>query len=83
MGVLWPVSDQPKMRKAHPEGRIESVDADHAIDYGYLTEPGKVPVEVTGLVWWTAPAGRAAASGFGVRVLDPDEGYRTLLDTLR
>jgi uncharacterized protein (TIGR02266 family) len=46
-----------------------------------LTAPGKVPVEVNGLVWWTAPAGRAKPCGFGLRVLDDDEGYRCFVDT--
>lgn len=47
-----------------------------------LTSPGKIPVEVKGLVWWTAPAGRAVPCGFGLRVLDEDEGYRTLIDSI-
>ena len=47
-----------------------------------LTRPGRVPVEVKGLVWWTAPAGRAVPCGFGLRVLDEDEGYRTLVDSI-
>jgi uncharacterized protein (TIGR02266 family) len=47
-----------------------------------LTSPGKVPVEVKGLVWWTAPAGRAVPCGFGLRVLDDDEGYKRLVESL-
>jgi uncharacterized protein (TIGR02266 family) len=47
-----------------------------------LTRPGRVPVEVKGLVWWTAPAGRAVPCGFGMRVLDEDEGYRTLIESI-
>lgn len=48
-----------------------------------LRAPGKVDVEVRGLVWWTAPAGRANPCGFGLRVLDEDEGYRVLLASIR
>jgi uncharacterized protein (TIGR02266 family) len=48
-----------------------------------LCAPGKVDVEVKGLVWWTAPAGRANPCGFGLRVLDEDEGYRTLVASIR
>ncbi len=48
-----------------------------------LTAPGKAVVRVKGLVWWTAPAGRAVPCGFGLRVLDDDEGYRRLVDTIR
>ena len=47
-----------------------------------LTSPGKVPVAVKGLVWWTAPAGRAVPCGFGLRVLDDDEGYKRLVESL-
>lgn len=48
-----------------------------------LSAPGKAVVQVKGLVWWTAPAGRAVPCGFGLRVLDDDEGYRRLVDTIR
>ncbi len=47
-----------------------------------LTSPGKVPVEVKGLVWWTAPAGRAVPCGFGLRVLDDDEDYKRLVESI-
>ncbi len=47
-----------------------------------LTSPGKVPVEVQGLVWWTAPPGQALPSGFAMRVLDDDEGYKRLVESI-
>ena len=50
-----------------------------------LVEPGKVPVEVIGLVWWTAspdsPLDRNC--GFGMRVLDDADDYRRLLESIR
>ena len=48
-----------------------------------LNAPGKASVEVKGLVWWTAPAGRANPCGFGLRVLDDDEGYQRLVEAMR
>jgi hypothetical protein len=50
-----------------------------------IVAPGKVPVEVMGLVWWVVRSevpwdGR---SGFGLRVLDEDEGYRRFVDSIR
>jgi hypothetical protein len=50
-----------------------------------LVAPGKVPVEVFGLVWWTAsPANPLDRScGFGLRVLDDDDGYRRLVESIR
>ena len=47
-----------------------------------LTSPGKVPVEVQGFVWWTAPPGQALPCGFAMRVLDDDEGYKRLVESL-
>jgi len=49
-----------------------------------LNAPGKPPIEVTGLVWWTtsqleAPNGR---SGFGLRLLGQSESYLRLLESL-
>lgn len=48
-----------------------------------ITAPGKAAVEVNGLVWWTAPVGRSNRCGFGLRVLDEDEGYIRLLESIR
>ncbi len=50
-----------------------------------LVAPGKVPVEVIGLVWWTArPVGPLdSRCGFGLRVLDDDDGYRRLVESIR
>ncbi len=48
-----------------------------------LREPGKAEIEVRGLVWWTAPAGQARRSGFGLRILDDHEAYRTLVQSVR
>lgn len=50
-----------------------------------LVEPGKVPVEVIGLVWWTArPASPLDGNcGFGMRVLDDDDGYQRLVESIR
>lgn len=48
-----------------------------------LQEPGKAEVEVSGLVWWTAPAGRATPCGFGLRVLGEDESYLRLVESVR
>jgi hypothetical protein len=47
--------------------------------------PGKVPVEVIGLVWWTArPASHLdRRCGFGMRVLDDDDSYRRLVESIR
>lgn len=50
-----------------------------------LTEPGKVAVEVRGLVWWTTP--RAAQGqgrcGFGLCLLDEDASFQRLLESVR
>ncbi len=50
-----------------------------------LVAPGKVPVEVIGLVWWTARpvSPRDRHCGFGMRVLDDDEQYRLLVESIR
>lgn len=48
-----------------------------------MQEPGKAPVEVSGLVWWTAPAGRATPCGFGLRVLSEDDAFQRLVDSVR
>jgi hypothetical protein len=48
-----------------------------------LQAPGKAEVEVRGLVWWTAAPGLASPCGFGLRVLYEDEGYQTLLHSVR
>jgi uncharacterized protein (TIGR02266 family) len=48
-----------------------------------LTAPGRATVEVKGLVWWTAPAGKAVPCGFGLRLLDDDEGYKLLVESIR
>ena len=48
-----------------------------------LREPGKVPVEVRGLVWWTARRGQSKQAGFALRVLDEDEGYQRLVASVR
>lgn len=48
-----------------------------------LRAPGKIAVAVQGLVWWTAPAGRSKRPGFGLRILDEDEGYQRLVSSLR
>jgi uncharacterized protein (TIGR02266 family) len=48
-----------------------------------MRAPGKVAVKVQGLVWWTAPTGRESPSGFGLRILDDDEGYRRLVASVR
>ena len=48
-----------------------------------LQQPGKAAIEVSGLVWWTAPAGRANPSGFGLRVLGEDEGFQRLVESVR
>jgi len=50
-----------------------------------LSAPGRPPVEIQGLVWWTtrkieAPNGRR---GFGLRLLDASESYLQLLASLR
>jgi uncharacterized protein (TIGR02266 family) len=48
-----------------------------------MRAPGKADVEVSGLVWWTAEGGQARRPGFGLRVLDDDEGYRRLVASVR
>ena len=63
-------------------GTLEIPEEGSAVELT-LTAPGKAVVEVKGLVWWTAPAGRAVPCGFGLRVLDDDEGYRRLVQTIR
>ena len=63
-------------------GTLEIPEEGSAVELT-LTAPGKAAVEVKGLVWWTAPAGRAVPCGFGLRVLDEDEGYRRLVETIR
>jgi hypothetical protein len=42
-----------------------------------LAAPGKPPIEVTGLVWWTTSNLETpnARSGFGLRLLDENEQY--------
>ena len=49
-----------------------------------LNTPGTPPIEVTGFVWWTTSEldEPNAASGFGLRLLDPDERYLRLLESL-
>jgi Tfp pilus assembly protein PilZ len=50
-----------------------------------LSAPGKPPIEVTGLVWWTTSDLEApdARSGFGLRLLEQSEQYLRLLESLR
>ena len=51
-----------------------------------LSPPGRASLEVTELVWWTATETGAARTrlGFGLRILDDDEGsYRRLVASLR
>jgi len=50
-----------------------------------LVEPGKVPVEVVGLVWWTArpESPLDTKCGFGLRVLDGDDSYHRLVESIR
>jgi len=48
-----------------------------------LRAPGSAPVEVKGLVWWTASSRSAKARGFGLRILDDDEGYQRLVASRR
>jgi hypothetical protein len=49
-----------------------------------LTPPGKVPVEVSGLVWWRTDATLVGTgrSGFGLRILNDDEAYHRLVASL-
>ena len=49
-----------------------------------LAAPGKSPIELTGLVWWTTDALDApnARSGFGLRLLDENERYLRLVESL-
>jgi Tfp pilus assembly protein PilZ len=49
-----------------------------------LNTPGSPPIEVTGFVWWTTSDSDEtnATSGFGLRLLDPDERYLRLLESL-
>jgi Tfp pilus assembly protein PilZ len=44
-----------------------------------LCAPGKVPVAVQGLVWWTSQTAGSRRSGFGLRILDDDESYQRLV----
>lgn len=48
-----------------------------------IRAPGKAEVVVHGLVWWTAPAGRARRCGFGLRLLDEQEEFQRLVDSVR
>jgi Tfp pilus assembly protein PilZ len=50
-----------------------------------LSAPGKPPIEVTGLVWWTTSNLEApnARSGFGLRLLDQNEQYLRLVKSLK
>lgn len=50
-----------------------------------LSAPGKPPIEVTGLVWWTTSDLEApnARSGFGLRLLEQSERYLRLLESLK
>lgn len=50
-----------------------------------LLPPGKVAVEVSGLVWWKTgdDVTGTGRSGFGLRVLDADEGYERLVASMR
>ena len=49
-----------------------------------LSAPGRVAIEVSGLVWWTAPAGKSKSCGFGLRLLDEDnEPYNLLVASIR
>lgn len=49
-----------------------------------LNTPDAPPIEVSGLVWWTTSQleGNRTGSGFGLRLLDPDERYLRLLASL-
>lgn len=47
-----------------------------------IQAPGKAEVEVSGLVWWTAPVG-SKRCGFGLRILGDHDGYRRLLESVR
>ena len=47
--------------------------------------PGEGKVSLTGLVWWTTRESterRHARPGFGLRLLDPGEGYEAAVDEL-
>jgi hypothetical protein len=50
-----------------------------------LSAPGKPPIEVTGLVWWTTSDLEApnARSGFGLRLLEQSDQYLRLVESLR
>jgi uncharacterized protein (TIGR02266 family) len=50
-----------------------------------LTRRGDSPIELTGLVWWTtedAPY-RHRQRGFGLRLLEDDERYQSMLQRLK
>ena len=48
-----------------------------------LSVPGRQPIEVSGMVWWTTQdGGRHADPGFGLRILDEDDEYRRMVDGL-
>jgi hypothetical protein len=50
-----------------------------------LSARGAAAVEVTGLVWWTTDdsAQRHKRRGFGLRLLEEDEGWSAMLAKLR
>jgi uncharacterized protein (TIGR02266 family) len=49
-----------------------------------LSMPGRAPIEVTGMVWWTtADQGRRLDPGFGLRLLDDHEDYARMLASLQ
>jgi Tfp pilus assembly protein PilZ len=44
--------------------------------------PGGAHIALSGLVWWTtAEGGRHAAPGFGLRLLDENEAYATMVES--
>lgn len=50
-----------------------------------LSAPGKIPVQVTGLVWWTTSRHQQGTRhcGFGLRILDDGAGFQRLLQSVR
>lgn len=48
-----------------------------------LALPGRAPVEVTGMVWWTTREHRFHRTpGFGVQILERGDDYDTMLRSL-
>ena len=48
-----------------------------------MCEPGKTEIVVHGLVWWTARVGQSKRCGFGLRLLDEQEDFQRLVDSVR